>query len=1695
MADQNEITVESLSPTPVEPVAPQEEGQQPQAPAPEQIQVERPAAEAPVEPVAEAPVEEPQAQAPVAPIQQPTPTINPSDLRPADPDTVLSQLGQTIGLKTGPLEREGYAPVTGATPAREVVFPKPLQAELPVILPKPVIERIKDGELGDATKRNEAIQQMGDIYFRGMIATGVKEKDEARKSTITGAVGFGIPEIGPDGMPVLETEPGARTKYRYAAVIPFPAGADSLEARVTTMMEIAPNASGIFHIFDQNGPMDPITLDIFDTGTQGPMGRARIVQELQSPITAFFTRIESEEGGMQNYLDIMRQAGITDPARQNYYLKQQAETSPFYGIESTRIGANIADMEYLVKSLAVGALEKQHDFTAAIPLYWYASLGGFANMFTGEKLPYDKVVEPAAKEISAITRGQVDYYDYTTTAERLAQAAQVPASEAEALLGYSPDLLTFGTRTAVETVATGVPILSTSRLLADVESVKFADHVLTLARAKSKELGWNTPEWAMENLGKREIENIGDAVRVLEEAGMDSAKVLKDYVEAKGGGRLAKAYVADALDLDVQSRAMLPGPFRESYFAPRIKALDAKVTDYDAKIEAAVQANRTPDYIKTLREGRRQAVKQIREIKDATLIPPTYLKYLKTEGLATTAAAVGYQAVYDTTGNDEFKASLGAMVSSVLIGSPWAAGKLSATMEDIYVGLSLRGDPEALKNRKAAIKLRRNLESSPPEIQEQVQAFMEHRQLAKEELSKFTFPEGHPRAGEQIISNDAFDQAFYRMSGLLALKDIRTSQLRPTINIQSDAGALSESLAEIEETLKQETALMGESAELFSQFKYLLMNSNLPDDSPLRDFASTYTQFYDRKVDELKDDMATITEILDDRSTFFNAYLTGKLETDEMAGLLLGKGVLSELIASDRARFLVQKYGGDVMPADRKTLNRADTLQEYHRTLQKRLNDAAKANSKWRFEGNEETANANWGATLVAAEAEAYDLASLKFDAIRDNPEFKGARIDLTEIFDQMTTTDVDARLVFDDQALTLATDIGQQGTKESRALANLNLSQRTQKGVVRIFDNAAGEYMDALYSSGQFDAEELAEVIEVAGATNGSNIDQYLAIRNFLEERKGDFPEEIWARIQPKLGLDPTQFMHVVSGLGFEAGAKEGKRSAIAVAQLRESLLEKGKTGFYDNFHDPLTRTEVPGFSDAYAEARTFYKTRYITPFRDMTRTIPKILRDEKTGRVNPKAFTSFMDEMGLGKEGVSIDQLRESIYPVLREITGGKPLDLSDPNGPAQQIRSIFTLYVAEEVARSAGAKRLQADLISRGSAYTGKYKSPLIIPEKALEIEAKLQSGIDTVTTTRLDNLLAKDRNGNYLFADVNGEPLVDPRLVDEIGFEAGLRHDPRFRDAEIQVARGIQTESRAILKNFKKVASKEGQELQAMQLLADRLGQTEHGIGKGFVDLALQEKGLAEISKLKAAYVDQQVVNGVDADVAAEAFETVKRERVIDYLTDTILKPGNNKADRVFDAEAGEYRAVVARESVIDAPKLLQMLGYRGDKVEAGRQEKIIRELLGDEVWDHMRMLGNELFEFDPGTMSINVRGVSMPMSAESMLSRGTSFFRGVISARWLVSEAAIRASRMANLELTKLMLFDPKVGREIMDMVVSGQYAVAKDKEPAWVRVLISQLAKNDALQRLALTEKESEEEQRAIPTLEQQIQSLIPEGA
>jgi len=183
-----------------------------------------------------------------------------------------------------------------------------------------------------------------------------------------------------------------------------------------------------------------------------------------------------------------------------------------------------------------------------------------------------------------------------------------------------------------------------------------------------------------------------------------------------------------------------------------------------------------------------------------------------------------------------------------------------------------------------------------------------------------------------------------------------------------------------------------------------------------------------------------------------------------------------------------------------------------------------------------------------------------------------------------------------------------------------------------------------------------------------------------------------------------------------------------------------------------------------------------------------------------------------------------------------------------------------------------------------------------------------------------------------------------------------------------------------------------------------------------------------------------------------------------MNNTMTSGGNIPRRKVLPDGTTQVEA----ESVtgIDVNKLGEILGLRGTGTTMGDQEKVMRDALGDDVFDNMKMVYDNLYDPTVRTGSLNVTGTSMPLSAESLLSRGTSFFRGVISLRWLISEAAIRKSRQNNYELTKLMLSNPKVGEEIMSMLISNRFDLDK-RTPEFVDILLSQLAKNEAIQQYA----------------------------
>lgn len=1686
MAEQDQITVESISPEPIQPVAATEEEQQ----QPTQEQAPAPAPEMPPAVPQEAPV--------ISEDQ----LILPEDApRPADPDEVLAQAPKKSILERGiTAAREVASPyIESAVEGFQKTFPESFamqtvkaqeaaERQLPAILPKPFLQQMQDGDITTPEQIAESRNRMGEIYWNGVLSTGDEGKDARRKEVLNSAVGYGVPRLDANGNPVINPQydpanpqPGV-PKYIYDAVVPFTDSIRDQNTRVVTLMEAAPNNTGVYHLFTPDGGVSkPKVLDT---------GRRTLMEEFQDPISAFFFRIESEEGGLDNYRKILEKGGITDPARQTYYMKRQAEAdNPLMGIESTRIDVSFQDMAGMLANIGMGTPDVVMDFTAALPFYWYEAAGGLTNLFSKNKMPYAQVTDIAAKGIDDITGGNIDHLYFDSAVDKFANNAGVSKEEAEAVLTYSPDLTNTVAKFGIETLTTSGPILGVSRSLAAAESAKFSEWLMKQAGQKVREDGWATG--VGKELGLTEARNLDDAIRILENTGMDAQTALRKYIDETGGGRLGRAYLQDALDLDVQARSMLPGNFRSTFLKPKIEAAARDLTEVEKKIEAAEKAGRSAKYIGTLRARQQVLQKDLISLREQTVLPERYIKFLKDEGLATGAAAVAYQAFYNPT-EDPLIASLGSAAGSVLVTLPKVRGGLTGSAEDITNWFRTLGDPEARVTSSAAIKMRRHVENAPPEVRDSIMAFAEYRANAIEQLTQFTYPAGHPRAGEQVISEEAFDQGFWRTSGLLSFRHLRSTQLGDTINVQRDAGKLSSGLAEIEKSLQQEQKLMNESAELMDQFRYVMFSEDFDPTSDAGKIITTMVNYYDGNKARIADELNVINTVVEQRKTLLNAFLSGNLEEGVMEGILEGEDTIADLIRIDRIHYETLNLKPDATVEDKLA-----TLDSYYKDLNSRVADAIERSRRNRFDKNAEVANDQFRFFIESNEQRAYQEASLKFDAIRENPEFAGARIDLTDVFDLMIQEGEEG-ITIDNRALMNLTAMSNEGTDASRQLANLNIPARNLKMVQYVFEDAAQEYVDNV---GRVLGDDMLErLAESEGLSGGTAVDRFLALRKYIEENKDELGD-VYDLIKPRLGVNVSSFMHIVSGIGARSGDN------IMGQQFRQDLLERGRTGFYDDFYNPrASREPIEGFGEAYDEAREFYRTRYIDTFRNMNKKIAQIVR-EPDPAVRARSFEQFMDEAGLNQPIRSAAELESNLMAVLREVTGGRPLDVNSDEG--KLVRQMFTKYVVDEIVRTAGGKRFHAMLIRNGDSFANK--SPLITPEKGLEIEAALQEGIQETTSVRLENLTAKtyDADGNirYVFADDNGNPIIDPKVIDMISFENGMLYDQRFRDAAVTVRMDIDNEANEILKALEDTKSALSNEIEAGKHFVERLGNYPGGAGEGFFKIAQEEDGLLRIANLKSDFIAQQVAKGVPEEVASDAFEQMKNQRVQEYIFSQVTRPGDNRAfNEIVD---GESTSVVKRTTEIDPAKLLEMLGVRGDTVSKSRKEGIIRELLGDEVFEHMKMLSNELFTVDNKTGQINVTGISMPLSAESLLSRGTSFFRGVISLRWLVSEAAIRQSRMANLELTKIMLFNPKAGRQIVDMITEGNYDVSQ--EPEFIRVLISQIAKNDAVQQYVANESTraqaqettvsaiqtglagpSEEQQAEQDSIEAQMSEILP---
>jgi len=473
MAENNEVTVEELSPTPIQPV----EEEQQEVPV-EAQQEELPGMPQPGEggfvspprPVAPEPIaEEIKAQQPGIEVE-----ILPGDFDPTAETQPQLDEGKPMVPPSMDTDMESLRT------AGPNLTPQPTTADgAPILPPARFEDRASDPNLSDeefAQIKTESYQ----FYYDNIL--GGNGDPAKRMEAINRASYYRVPLVDERGEVVVDDN--GRVVYDSA---PVPFVSDDPELRVIQLFEMAQSNNGYYHFFE--GPMDDPEAQTFG---QLDIGLQQMLQGNQSPITSFFYRVESEEGGMRNYAGILKDAGINDPSRLTYIARQQAQAGPFTGIEATRMGAGIRDTFKFLADIGfgdgfqipytdtrVGLGAPLQEFTATIPFYLYQALDPQTYNPLSEATPYQDIIESdVPKRIRQITQGNIAPWQMDDAVTVLkAEYPHATEAQIDAILNYSPDLVTLSKRWAAESLLTSGSALMFMRGLAKAERNDFLEFV------------------------------------------------------------------------------------------------------------------------------------------------------------------------------------------------------------------------------------------------------------------------------------------------------------------------------------------------------------------------------------------------------------------------------------------------------------------------------------------------------------------------------------------------------------------------------------------------------------------------------------------------------------------------------------------------------------------------------------------------------------------------------------------------------------------------------------------------------------------------------------------------------------------------------------------------------------------------------------------------------------------------------------------------------------------------------------------------------------------------------------------------------------------------------------------------------------------------------------------------------------------
>lgn len=1454
-------------------------------------------------------------------------------------------------------------------------------------------------------------------------------------------------------------------------------------------IDIAKYDSGIYDLYDGDEYLGGI-----DIGLQ------KMRRKVDNPIAALFVREETPEGGMSFFEKTMRRANPNiSPARLAYMARKQAEAGMFSGIEGERTKGSTLNTIGFVQDIGggLGSWAKQEvEDIVAIPNVLYNYFTGtptaeitaaVPNVITNNVLAKDPESVTSSKAEATFERvleGDLSALEIVDAYEsfRNQYGDGVNDEEMVALYGYNPDAFTAIKRFFVDSIITGGGFLAITRAMAKAERADFLDFV----RKETGRTDIDDPASAYVAI-KKFAEEQG------EDVGMSPVKLLAKYREENGSTKFFADFRARTLDAELQKGSV----YRKDIIQPEIDRQRTRLGDVKAKLaELEKQEKPSPKLKKSLLAQQVDAEKQLQFLSQKRYIPPHYRNFFVDEGIANTFGGLGYSLAYTYGGQNETVASIAAFTTAIVASTDRARLLTIDTIDDFKAVFTHGLFGEKARTRRAGRKAIKALRRSPPELKEDILMFSERAAIANEELLELKFPKDYPDptlAGQNVWTEDMLEEAFFEYTGMLTLRKLENDITTSTFDIQKDAGNLSTKLLDLEKNYKKQQDTLNRLAKYVDSMRYVQAHKNFEPNSESGIMVNTLVNFFEGQQKRLAGIEAQF-EALDKKNNndilnFFKGVVDPSDPTSS-SEIIAGNRQLDDMLYVGMERFMMSN-----LPKDATLEETLRIQQQYFNGLFETIGSAFRLNNDvtYNVDGKTQVANNLFRKVLVAQKAKALGAGHAAFNQLRSNPNYQDIRLDLTDMARSFMQPTEGGSMIFDENAYAEFLKSYRRNPNDPIIpVENLRVLKYGGKAVGRVeslilnstFENGAARYFESL--EGTKFGDDLPAILEDMDVPDDATaVEKFFAFDDWFKKNMGDDPR--YEDFRPRLGVDMTDFTHFISGLG----ASNNEAAWV----LRDSLLDqaKGKLneetgeyvgGFVKNLFGPKSRqVSVPGFADDYEKAREIWRERVVKPFQSKDSTIRRLSDDPNLDILSKDSFLTIASKTLLGEEGITRVELESPggfIYE-MGKIMGG-PIDVTTEEGKA--LKDLLNAFVSLEVAKVPGRLGIQKYLNDAGEL------------EMTPAAMSKLRRGLEEPDGARairiLNNLTKTDpETGLPLLRDVNGLPLIDPKHHRAYDFDAVLNMGVDVaQNAVTSLNQRMEAISKVRLAELKDKTSVLRKTYDSRIKLAEQLRTDDLG---GALIKMQKVEGTEAVNALRKAFIKSSVRDGGDATEAGQIFDSIRRDAVVEKIMNSVMKYGGQVPRRV-EMPDGSTRVFVEDIQTIDSTKLAELMGFGGGTESA--QAKAMRALLGDETFDNIKKINDKIF--DPSsalrTQQMNVTGTSLPLSAESLLSRGTSFFRGVISLRWLLSEAAIRQARMNNYELTKEMLSNPKVGAEIMDMLMNNRFDLDARK-PEFIDMLIAQMAKMDALQQYAaeLSNEPYEKEIDPMTLIEQEKQKVRQE--